>query len=217
MTARPRYESLNDRILEVLTTYVSGTVARSVLRLSADRCGERIPVVAYSPRLEAALLERLKRHCPDRSKLARCRDDLRKRFGPSRAASRFGNISVDIEGEENIVLARRMVKKAADEVGFNYTTQISLVTVVSELSRNIWRYAGRGTISIAPTTQPKGIRVVAVDRGPGIPNLKEIMTGNYKSRTGMGLGLIGCKRLTDRFSVDTGPGKGTTVTVFKAL
>ena len=43
------------------------------------------------------------------------------------------------------------------------------------------------------------------DSGKGIPNLDEIMGGKYVSKTGMGLGMIGAKRLMDHFQVETKP------------
>jgi serine/threonine-protein kinase RsbT len=41
----------------------------------------------------------------------------------------------------------------------------------------------------------------ATDAGGGIPNLEQIMAGRYRSRTGLGKGLLGSKRLSDRFEV----------------
>ena len=56
-----------------------------------------------------------------------------------------------------------------------------------------------------------------IDRGPGIPNLATILAGRYRSATGMGLGLIGARRLMDYFNVDTTPGQGTRVELKKTL
>ena len=55
------------------------------------------------------------------------------------------------------------------------------------------------------------------DRGRGIPNLLEIMEGRYQSRTGMGLGIVGARRLMDQFQVESAPGAGTTVLLKKLL
>jgi serine/threonine-protein kinase RsbT len=80
-----------------------------------------------------------------------------------------------------------------------------VVTLVSELARNIVLYAQHGQVELAPFLEPKKrILVRATDEGPGISNLEEILAGNYKSRTGMGMGLRGCKRLSDRFDIETG-------------
>lgn len=79
-------------------------------------------------------------------------------------------------------------------------------TTVSELARNLLLYApGAGTIEVVPLTSPKaGILVRSVDRGPGIAALSDILAGRYQSKTGLGRGLLGVKRLSDRFDVTTG-------------
>ena len=51
-----------------------------------------------------------------------------------------------------------------------------------------------------------------MDGGPGILNLEEIMAGRYKSKTGMGRGLMGVKRLAERFKINPGP-PGTRIEV----
>jgi serine/threonine-protein kinase RsbT len=51
----------------------------------------------------------------------------------------------------------------------------------------------------------------AVDRGPGISNLPLILSGEYKSKTGLGRGIVGCKRLADHFEVSTSKA-GTHIT-----
>ncbi len=81
-----------------------------------------------------------------------------------------------------------------------------LATVVSELARNQVLYAGGGKLVIRPC--PSGRRcmhVVGSDKGGGIKNPPEIMSGKYKSRSGLGLGILGTKRLSDKFEIETGP------------
>jgi serine/threonine-protein kinase RsbT len=64
-------------------------------------------------------------------------------------------------------------------------------------------------------TRPRLV-IIASDAGPGIPNLDEIMSGRYRSRTGLGAGLLGTKRLVDNFELQTGP-SGTHIEVEVAL
>ncbi len=51
------------------------------------------------------------------------------------------------------------------------------------------------------------------DAGPGIANVDDIFSGQYRSATGMGLGLVGARRLMDRFDIETEAGAGVRVTV----
>ena len=46
---------------------------------------------------------------------------------------------------------------------------------------------------------PQRLEVTVSDSGPGIPNLDEILEGRYKSETGLGMGIIGTRRLMDEF------------------
>ncbi|MBD2182303.1 ATP-binding protein [Aerosakkonema funiforme] len=67
---------------------------------------------------------------------------------------------------------------------------------------------------------PKREQVLLIsveDKGTGIPNIKQILDGNYKSQTGMGLGIVGSKRLMDRFEIESSPDDGTKVVMGKNL
>ena len=56
-----------------------------------------------------------------------------------------------------------------------------------------------------------------IDKGRGIANVREILDGKYVSKTGMGLGLLGAKRLMDSFRIDTTPATGTMVVLGKNI
>ena len=74
-----------------------------------------------------------------------------------------------------------------------------------------------GEVRIAAVEAPRrGVEVAARDEGPGIADLDLVMTGNYRSKTGMGMGLRGAKRLMDTFEIDTSP-TGTNVLTRKFL
>jgi len=55
------------------------------------------------------------------------------------------------------------------------------------------------------------------DKGPGIANLGVILEGRYRSSTGMGLGIIGARRLVDQCDIQTAPKQGTAVVLKKML
>jgi serine/threonine-protein kinase RsbT len=127
-------------------------------------------------------------------------------------------VTMAINDENDIVSARNRVRLLADLIGFSKTEQIKIATAVSELTRNIVKYAGKGEIEMCPLKDnAKGIKIVASDRGPGIPNLDHILSGAYRSKTGLGLGLIACKKLMTRFQIHTVSGHGTRITAEKDL
>ncbi|HEY6465079.1 MAG TPA: response regulator, partial [Candidatus Acidoferrales bacterium] len=74
-----------------------------------------------------------------------------------------------------------------------------------------------GTAEFRIEQEPEKMLVISLhDKGKGIGNLDEIMGGKYVSKTGMGQGMIGAKRLMDHFHVETRPG-ATTVVLSKKI
>lgn len=126
--------------------------------------------------------------------------------------------SLPIQSEEDVVLARQRARQTAAALLFDGQDQIRIATAVSEIARNAYTYAGGGRIEfrVEGNLPPQLLTIAIRDRGPGISNLDEILSGRYRSKTGMGLGLIGAQRLVDRVHVETSP-SGTSVSLTKLL
>lgn len=125
-----------------------------------------------------------------------------------------------LTGEDDMIVARQRARLLAAEIGFGAVDQSRIATAVSELTRNVLRYAqdGRGEVLIRPLTKAtgaRGIEIVVSDSGPGIADVELVMRPGYTSAGGLGLGLPGTKRLMDDMDIDTAPGRGTIVTVRK--
>lgn len=119
--------------------------------------------------------------------------------------------SVPVLKESDIITARMEARRICDDLGAKSFTIQKVTTIVSELARNIVSYTSGGLLEITPSRAAKPAVVVrATDSGPGIPNLDEIMAGDYRSKTGLGRGLLGTKRLADNFDITTGP-SGTSI------
>lgn len=126
---------------------------------------------------------------------------------------------IDVQFESDVLRARNLGTLLAQELGFDKTTKIRVGTTVSELSRNIIEHAGMGSIQFYIATRAQetdGIILVFIDHGKGIENVSQIEAGNYHSKKGMGVGLMGSQRLMDDFHIDTSE-KGTTITAGKWL
>lgn len=127
------------------------------------------------------------------------------------------DILVPIDHEEDIITARQKGRDLAKEIGFGIVDQSRIPTAISELARNIIRYAGSGVVRIARVSSGvrDGIEIVAEDRGPGIPDVSRALQEGYSTGGGLGMGLPGARRLMDEMEVDTEVGRGTKVTVRK--
>ena len=130
---------------------------------------------------------------------------------------------VAIAGEADIVRARQRARDVARALGFGLVDQSRIATAVSELARNVVRYAtgGRGEAVIRPLPAgpagagAAGVEVVVRDAGPGIPDVEQALRAGFTSGNGMGMGLPGTKRLMDEMVLESAAGRGTTVTVRK--
>lgn len=124
---------------------------------------------------------------------------------------------VRIETEADIAVARRAVRDVAAKIGFGVTETARIVTAVSELGRNVHKYAGRGIMQwhALKNGDNDGLELRFEDKGPGIADVNEAMREGYSTGGGLGMGLPGAKRLMDQMVVQSTVGKGTTVTVRK--
>lgn len=120
---------------------------------------------------------------------------------------------------ENIDVTKAVYKAMvlAETAGLKRVEQYMISTAVSELARNILRYAMKGeiTVRIIERETKKGIEIVAEDNGPGIEDIGQTLKDNFSTSGGLGLGLSGTKRLMDEFELDTELGRGTKVTARK--
>jgi serine/threonine-protein kinase RsbT len=124
-------------------------------------------------------------------------------------------VRVSIDCDADIVTARQKGRELASRCGFPTTDLAVIATAISELARNIVRYALHGEIVLRLVEDhiKRGVEVVATDDGPGIPDLNRAMQDGYSTSGGLGLGLPGTRRLMDEFEITSDFGKGTRVTV----
>jgi signal transduction histidine kinase/CheY-like chemotaxis protein len=127
-------------------------------------------------------------------------------------------VTVAVRQEQDVVNARQRARQIARLLGFESQDQARVATAVSEIVRNAFRYAGGGEVefSVEGERAPQLLAVQVKDRGKGIPHLQSVLDGSYRSSTGMGLGIVGARRLMDHFAISPTP-SGTTVTLQKLL
>jgi serine/threonine-protein kinase RsbT len=201
----------HEQLLQVLLGYLSAMNAEGVL-LRAMREAEIQPENFSLEDLPDVIvgIERRARLYVDPTRISRLKAEM-SAIGGDRPSRRARMMPIKVEAD--ISTARVSAKMLCDAAGAKSFVSHKVATVVSELARNIVHYTPGGTIEIAVhRDEPTRFSVVAFDEGSGIPNLQDILAGRYKSKTGMGRGLLGVKRLADRFHIESGA-KGTRVEV----
>ena len=122
---------------------------------------------------------------------------------------------VDLRHDEAVVVARQRAGDLAELLGFDRRDQTRIATATSELARNAYRYARGGRVLLA--RDGEALRIEVSDDGPGIPHLDDVLSGAYRSSTGLGQGLVGVHRLMDDVHIDTSAEVGTRVVIRKAI
>lgn len=122
-----------------------------------------------------------------------------------------------IRSDLDIVIARTLARDTAKQLGFGAIDQARIATAVSELARNVFLYAGTGTVTVNDVERlgRKGIEIICEDQGPGIPDINLVMQDGYSTSRGMGMGLPGAKRLMDDFEIRSQDNVGTKITCRK--
>lgn len=218
----PAKTSTYGKLCGILSEALGTIMARSICKIALME-SEITPAMLDDKGIDSVLLNNIKKslrgHCRDEEKISLVHRKLQELIWSKVSdEAQIDDLTIDIIYEDDIVTARRQARILAQSLGFEHTDQIKISTAVSEVGRNIINYAGQGRIHLSRYKgKQNGIRIEAKDEGPGIDNLNKILAGRFRSRTGLGLGILGCKRLMDEFSIEAEAGKGTRITMVKYL
>lgn len=124
---------------------------------------------------------------------------------------------VQILHEPDVARAMLEARMFAKVMDFGDVETQMIATAVSELARNIIKYADRGEVTIDQIEKghQRGIEIVARDKGPGIADIEQAVTDSYSSSGTLGLGLPGVRRMMDEFELHSVVGEGTKVLIRK--
>jgi len=128
---------------------------------------------------------------------------------------------ISINSSADIITARGAGREMAKQLGFSIVDQTKITTAISELTRNIVTYTGKGRVIIkkihSDVSKKDGMEIICTDKGPGIESIELVLKAGYSTSNSLGLGLSGAKMLMDDFNIKSKPGKGTRVTIKKWL
>jgi len=124
---------------------------------------------------------------------------------------------IAIVDERSVIRSVLLARKFAVSIGFDANVVAMVTTSVSELARNIVKYANRGELILREVQRRDrpGIEIEARDNGPGIEDIAQAMTDSMSTGGTLGLGLPGVRRMMDEFEINSTPGDGTQVVVRK--
>lgn len=122
-----------------------------------------------------------------------------------------------IRDESDLVVARRRARELATAQGLSGVAVEALAIAVTEVAWNIIVHAGNGELLFGAIVSAagRGVVVIARDAGPGIADIPQAMQDGFSTKSGLGDGLSGARRLVDEFEIESRPGVGTTVTLRK--
>jgi serine/threonine-protein kinase RsbT len=111
-------------------------------------------------------------------------------------------IIVEIRTEHDIIHAIGSIRYLIQDMPFTDAERQSIYVSVAELTRNVLDHSG-GTGMFMCELLRDGIQFKVSDKGVGIEDVEAVLNGQYKSSTGLGLGLAGAKRLMDELHIDS--------------
>jgi serine/threonine-protein kinase RsbT len=200
--------------LAVLDRYFSASIARALLNVTRRREGlEGDPSGdATLGRTVDALERTLPSYMADPSRRRQCAAELRRLLPdrdprvslPPDSAGPTSPKAFAVTRPDHLHGATEAARSLGRSAGLGVLDQTKIATAVAEVTRNMLQYAGGGELWFSQISSPRrGLEVAAVDRGPGIPDVELVMSPRYRSRTGMGLGLKGVKRVVDELEIQS--------------
>ncbi|MCL5779933.1 MAG: anti-sigma F factor [Firmicutes bacterium] len=123
---------------------------------------------------------------------------------------------------ENVAFARVAVAAFASQLDCTLPELEEIKVAVSEAVGNAIIHGYRNkpdkTVRVIVTIYKEGLEIRVEDRGTGIADIDLAMQPAYSTDPErMGLGFVFMQSFSDRLQVDSSPGQGTTVTMFKQI
>ncbi|MGB9803504.1 anti-sigma F factor [Desulfofundulus sp.] len=123
---------------------------------------------------------------------------------------------------ENVAFARVAVAAFASQLDFTLNDLEEIKVAVSEAVANAivhgYENSPTGIIRVFVTLRETGVEIKVEDGGKGIADVKKALEPAYSTDPErMGLGFVFMQSFMDRLHVDSGPSRGTRVTMVKNI
>lgn len=109
--------------------------------------------------------------------------------------------------------ARRKISSFTAQLGFPEVDQGKVSIIVTEIANNLVNHARDGQLVIRSLSENgvPGLEILALDRGPGIPNIEQCLRDGFSTIGTAGNGLGAIQRLSHRFEIYSDLETGTAI------
>jgi anti-sigma regulatory factor (Ser/Thr protein kinase) len=126
---------------------------------------------------------------------------------------RSAHQAVTVTEPSQPVAARAAARDLAERAGFDTTDAHRVGLVATELATNLAKHTTGGEIllRISSSDSPAEVELLAIDGGPGIPDMSRSLADGHSTSGSPGTGLGAIRRLSDDFDIYSNVGRGTVV------
>ena len=123
------------------------------------------------------------------------------------------SLCIGIQEQTHVAEGRRAAMRLASELSLDEAAANNLGLVVTEAARNVLKHAGGGKLLLHSVERngARGIEILAVDNGPGIPDLDRCYQDGYSTAGTPGTGLGAIARLSGRHEIYSRRDQGTVL------
>ncbi|HEX3322941.1 MAG TPA: ATP-binding SpoIIE family protein phosphatase [Terriglobales bacterium] len=109
--------------------------------------------------------------------------------------------------------ARRRALAFAQELKFDDSRRGAVALAATEMATNLVKHAGSGYILLQPVRDNgnSALRVISVDKGPGIRDITKALSDGHSTAGTLGTGLGAIRRAASALNVYSSPGAGTVL------
>ena len=119
---------------------------------------------------------------------------------------------VRAENSSAVGTVRRMAVDLAEASGFDAERTGQTAVAVTEAVSNLVKHAVEGVVMVrSQPVDPAVVELVAIDRGPGMPDVARALRDGYSTSGTLGIGMGAMARISSWYDVHSLPGKGTVL------
>jgi anti-sigma regulatory factor (Ser/Thr protein kinase) len=109
--------------------------------------------------------------------------------------------------------ARRKAAEFAQKLQLGEIRAGAATLAATEMATNLVKHAGGGTLFLQRVQENgnTGLRLISIDKGPGIPDVTQALQDGHSTAGSMGSGLGAVRRVSDVFEVYSAAGVGTLI------